>query len=301
VVEHDPESRQALEALDKLYQVTEQWEPLADVLQREATIAASPEDALDFQFRLGQVQQTELRKIDEAIDSYRDILAAAPEHLPTVQALELLFAEGVKREEISEILDPLYRMAGQWDKLVGINEALLEGIADDHERIACMHRISEIYEEKLVDEVSAFGWYGQAVRQVPNDERSLEDLERLARSTAGWADAVSVYGDVFRVASDLDVKKHAALRMARIFEEELADAENAEKTFRSVLDIDGYDPRALEALDRIYLNYVEWDKLADVLSRRIEVAEVDDDKIELCYRLGKVHEEQTSTRSTRRR
>ena len=292
VADHDPENRVALESLDRLYQMTEKWEALSEVLRRESAIAASPEDALEYQFRLGQVYEQELQNVDEAIDCYRDILAAAPEHVSTLQALEMLFTEGTKQTEIAEILDPLYRMAGQWDKLVGINEALLEGIEDEFERVALMHRIAEIYEEKLVDEVNAFTWYGHAVRQSPNDDRSLEDLERLAAATGGWPDAITVYNDVFEQYEDPEIKKHAALRMARASEEELGDADNAEQTYRKVLDIDGYDPVALEALDRIYLNYVEWDKLAEVLARRIEVAEVDDDRVDRCFRLGKVHEDQ---------
>ena len=292
VLEYEPENKTALVALDQLYQITEQWEELVEVLRRESLIAVSPEGSLDFQFRLGQVQQLELQNVDEAIECYRDILGSAPEHLETLHALEMLFTEGVKQSDIAEILDPLYRIAGQWDKLVAINEALLDGIEEDFERVALIQRIAELYETKLFDEVSAFNWYGRAVQEAPTDEESLEEFERLAAATGGWSDAVGVYNSVFHASGEDEVKKLAALRMARVFEEELVDADSAEKTFRAVLEIDEYETTALESLDRIYLADVEWDKLAEVIGRRIEVSVNDEDRVSHCYRLGKVHEEQ---------
>jgi tetratricopeptide (TPR) repeat protein len=292
VLEHDPENRKALTSLDRLYQITERWEALVDILKRESLIAISPEDALDFQYRFGQVLQLELGKIDEAIECYRDILGAAPEHTSTLHALEKLFADGLKRAEIAEILDPLYRVAAQWDRLVAINEALLEGIADDFERVALIQRVAELYETKLLDEVSAFNWFGRAIQEAPNDEHSLAEFERLAAATGGWRDAVDIYNSVFMAKDDGDTKKAVALRMARIYEEELGDVQNAEQTYRVVLGIDEYETTALEALDRIYLADVEWDKLVGIIARRVEVSVTDDERVDHCFRLGKVHEEQ---------
>ena len=50
---------------------------------------------------------------------------AAPEHNATMQALEALFLAGVKQVEVGEILEPLYRMACEWDKLLAVCEAQL--------------------------------------------------------------------------------------------------------------------------------------------------------------------------------
>ena len=48
--------------------------------------------------------------LDAAIAAYREVLNAAPEHAATLEALEGLFAGGVKQLEIGEILEPLYRV-----------------------------------------------------------------------------------------------------------------------------------------------------------------------------------------------
>ena len=74
--------------------------------------------------------------VDNAIEVYREILTADPGHGPTLAALELLFAEGVKQIEIAGILEPLYRVAEQWEKLVKIHEVQLEKLTGADERTA---------------------------------------------------------------------------------------------------------------------------------------------------------------------
>ena len=70
---------------------------------------------LEFQYRLGRSAAARSSNVERAIEQYREILAAAPEHQPAVRALEGLFAAGMKPLEIGEILEPLYRMQGAWD------------------------------------------------------------------------------------------------------------------------------------------------------------------------------------------
>ena len=56
----------------------------------------------------------------------REILAAAPEYTPAVSALEEMFASGVKPLEVGEVLEPLYRMQGNWDQLLNVQEVQVD-------------------------------------------------------------------------------------------------------------------------------------------------------------------------------
>ncbi|NVL67972.1 hypothetical protein HWN74_26955, partial [Escherichia coli] len=96
---------------------------LASILERESEIGQTPDEILEYKYRLGQVQQHRLGNLDAAITAYRDVLNAAPEHRSTLEALEGLFAAQTKQVEIAEILEPLYRAAGEWEKLAGVYEA----------------------------------------------------------------------------------------------------------------------------------------------------------------------------------
>src|SRR5262249_2867471 len=94
VLDADPENQSAVRALDRLFTSADRWSDLADVLKREADIGQSPEEILEFKYRLGQVFQLRLNDIDRAIEAYREVINAAPEHGETLRALESLFESG---------------------------------------------------------------------------------------------------------------------------------------------------------------------------------------------------------------
>src|SRR5690606_6558374 len=106
VLEHDPENQSAVRALDRLFLQTERWADLAEILAREAEIGQSPDEILEFKYRLGQVYQQKLGDLDRAIQAYREVISAAPEHADTLAALEGLFESGAGQLAVAEILEP---------------------------------------------------------------------------------------------------------------------------------------------------------------------------------------------------
>ncbi len=99
VLAADPENQSAVRALDRLFTQMERWSDLADVLARESEIGQSPDEILEFKYRLGQVYQVRLGDLDKAIAAYREVISAAPEHEDTLRALESLFESGTKQLE----------------------------------------------------------------------------------------------------------------------------------------------------------------------------------------------------------
>ncbi len=305
VVEVDPENQAAIRALDRLYSQTERWADLAQVLTREAEIAQSPDDIVDFRFRLGQVHQARLADLDGAILAYRDVLAASPEHRPTLEALEALFASGTKQLEIAEILEPLYRNAGEWEKLAAVYEAQLQHIPAEapEERLAAHYRIAELQEEKLLDAIGTLGTYLRAMKEFPLDDKASEEAPRLAAIVdGGWETLANAYADVLGLHTSTDVQRTIGKRLAKTFEQELGDIAKAEETYKYVLGVEPLDIEALANLDRIYLAAEGWADLAKVLEMRLTASETlyasgNGDKLELVdlyARLGEVYETRLS-------
>ncbi len=287
VVEADPAHVQAIEALDRLYEATERWGELAEILTKEIQVAATPDQILNLQFRLGQTYQERLANVDLAIEQYKEILAAAPEHSPALSALELLFAEGVRPLDIGEILEPLYRMQEAWDRLCNVHEMQLAYQADANERVGMMHRIAEIAEERANDHGRAFIWVQRSLMEDPAHDHSKDEAERLARILDGWPQLANTYADV--VAANEHPAEHRVTigkRLARVYEEELSDLARAEEAFRYVLGIDQKDEETLVALDRIYSETGAHESLVATLRKRIAAAEHPDDLVELHYRMG---------------
>ncbi len=294
VLDADVENQSAVRALDRLFTQSERWSDLADVLAREAEIGQSPEEILEFKFRLGQVYQLRLGDLDKAIEAYREVINAAPEHADTLMALESLFEAGTKQLEIAEILEPLYQSTAEWEKLLRVREAQLAHTQDPEQRISMYHRIAEDAEERLLDAALAFSVYVRAIRERPLDERTGDEIERLAGMIdAGWEQLANAYADVLSIEG-VEAATQAAIgkRLARVFEEELADVAKAEETYRYVLTVAPQESDALANLDRIYSSLEQWPELAGVLEQRAVVADDAQDKVELYSRLGQVYEEQ---------
>ena len=290
VIEVDPRHAHALEALDRLYEGTGRNEELAEILRKEIEVAQTPDDMLHLQFRLGQVLQTRLSRVGDAVSQYREILAAAPEYEPAVSSLETLFAAGQLPLEIGDVLEPLYRMQGSWSRLIGVHEVQLTHQADQTERVAMMHRVAEIAEDKAKDSRLAFLWMQRAMLEEPQNEHTDGEVERLAKITGGWAVLANTYADVVSNGAASTIKVSLGRKLARIYESELGDIDRAEESYRFVLGIDKADEETLEALDRIYVEHQAFEALAEVLKMRVKAARSDFEKVELSFRLGQTLE-----------
>lgn len=294
VLEVSPNNAAALTSLDRIFESNQRWNELADVLRQRADVADSPEEILEFKFRLAELKQSRLGAVTEAISTYGEILAAAPDHTGARAALEALFDSGSEQLQIAELLKPLYESSGEWDKLAEVRKAQLEHTVDPAQRLELFYRLAQDHDENLGDVEGAFEIYGAALGEFPLDERAGDEIERLAGSVDdGWVRLAVVYADIVS-QEDIDPKVQASLasRLARVYEEELADVEKAKESYRFALSVAPDHDVALTNLDRIFTGLGEWSELAEVLEQRAKVTADRDDKVELLVRLGRVYEEE---------
>ncbi|MGH7294521.1 MAG: tetratricopeptide repeat protein, partial [Polyangiaceae bacterium] len=291
VVDADAENQVAIRALDRLYGHAEKWPELAAILSREAEIAQSPDEILELKYRLGQVEQERLGNLDAAIAAYRDVINAAPEHQPTLEALEGLFAAGQKQAEVGEILEPLYRSMGEWEKLSSVHEAQLAHTQGQDDRLAAYYRLAELFEDKLLDPAKTLLVYIRALKEFPLDEKSGEEAPRLASGVdGGWETLANAYADILGLHTEPTVQSSIGRRLARTFEDELGDIGRAEETYKYVLSVEPTDSEALANLDRIYLSLESWQDLAQVLEMRVKATTDNLELVELYARLGELYE-----------
>ena len=297
----EAENQSAVRSLDRLYVQTERWAELAAILAVEAEIGQTPDEILEFKYRLGQVQEKRLGNLDLAISAYRDVLNAAPEHQTTLEALEALFAAGTKQVEIAEILEPLYRQSSEWEKLSRVYEAQLAhvppvkpedgGLGGEEDRLQAYYRIAELHEERLGDPVQTLATYIRALKEYPLDEKSGEEAPRLANGIdQGFDTLANAYADIVSLHADPGVQKVIGRRLARTYEEQLGDVVRAEQTYTYVLSVDAQDTEALANLDRIYAASENWQALAQILEMRVKAPAEEVELVDFYARLGDVYE-----------
>ena len=300
IIAVEPENQSSIRALDRLLLQMERWSELSEILSVEAEHGQSTEEIIEFRYRLGQVHQIHLQDLDGAILAYRDVLAASTEHGPTLEALESLFGSGAKQLEIAEILEPLYRQAGEFEKLTGVYEAQLSHATGQESRLQRYYAIAELQEDKLLDAAATLLTYLRAMKEFPLDEKTNEEAPRLAASVdSGWETLANAYADILGTHQDKSIQRAVGRRLAKTFEDELGDVSKAEETYQYVLGVDPGDTESLTNLDRIYSSIESWPELAQILEMRLKAAESQKqaggtldplDQVELHARLGEVYE-----------
>ncbi|MBW2524919.1 MAG: tetratricopeptide repeat protein [Deltaproteobacteria bacterium] len=293
VLDVEPENAPAIESLDRLYEHTERWAELADILNREAELAAAPEDILQFRFRLGRVHLDYLQNVASAIDAFGEVIVDMPEHEGALAALEGLFHRGVEQQRIAEILEPHYENLGDFEKMVGVYEAILAHLTEPEERLSQYYRLAELHEDRLLAADGALAAYIRALQEYPTDDQSLDAVERLAELVeGGWEMLANAYADVLGAQEDVEIQKPIGKRLARVFEEQLGDIEKAVETYRYLLSVAPLEEECLEHLDRIYSSMEQFAELAEVLEQRVQTTEETFQLVEFCTRLGEIYEEQ---------
>ena len=288
VADAEPDRKDGLVALDRLYTMSERWQDLADVVRREIRLADNEDEIISLTYRLAQILDVALGDLPKAVEAYQEVLSLAPHHEETRATLEHLMASGNMQREIAQVLEPLYRVGEEWEKLVNVYQVELITQTDPEERQRTLRRLADIAESKLLDQIAALDWWARAVVEAPASEQAQDEVLRLARTTRQWDVYVATMHEAAGNTRDPSVRKDVLMRLATVFESELGDLARAEEALVEVLGIDPEDVDALAFLDRVYDRQGDFEKLAGILHRRIAIIEDPHRRVELHLRLGKV-------------
>ncbi|MET0285281.1 MAG: tetratricopeptide repeat protein [Polyangiales bacterium] len=289
VLEDDPSRLDALVALGNLYAGESRWQELLENLRRQFELAAEPAARLSLLYAMGQVHDERLAEFEEAIECYREALAIDPGHEPSIRALMRIGEQAEQRARIEEILEPILRNGGRWDDLATVLSRAVVGVNDAHERQQRLLRLAEIHERGRNDLAAAFDAVCEALVQDADEPTLPDELERLAGQLSTWDRAVDVLALRAAKVGDAEQARDLYRRMGAISERELKDVPRAIEHYEQALARGGDEPTILSELDRLYASSERNDALADVIERRVAVAN-QDEAIELLVRLGELRQ-----------
>ena len=269
VIEDAPFDGEALAALDALYTAQEDWPALIDVLQRRIEDGGTP-DLPDLQCKLGYLLQHVGGDVPAAIELHRAVLLDQPNHAESLRLMEELAANLEYRAAVADVLDPLYRDAGAWDRLALLTEMRIELVDAPRERATLWMQSAELREEKLGLNASAFEALLQAFGDVPDDEDVRERLLRLGAAESLYAQLAVAFDAVQDRIAHPEVQLEDQLRLARWQRDELSNPAQATQHFQRALILDPGNDTALDALEALYRDTGDSSALADVLRQRVD-------------------------------
>lgn len=270
VLDADPASQEALDALDTIYADAGAWRELVEIVQRKAELAEG-DASLALHFRAADLLENRLGEIDEAIETLRGITNRQPDNGRALNELERLYM-GTER----------------WDELVETFEAKIAAASDARTRRDLQMQRGMVLEQGLGEDERAADAYRAALELVPGDREALDALDANLARTENWAGLLEVLGQKLDVAGD-DERLDLIWRKAVLREGELSDVQGALEDYASILRSDRTHAGAVEALeamiergdvvvdaanllDGIYRGVESWTDVARLNSVRLEHA-----------------------------
>jgi tetratricopeptide (TPR) repeat protein len=240
---------------------------------------------------MGELYEQHLGDSLRAVEVYREVLSEAPDFDATVEALEGMVERREEQTAAADVLMPIYRDAGQWQKLIDLYEVLVESQEGDiHGQAGLLKKIGEVCELRLEDPLAAFSAFGRALGLTPDDVELLDKLESLASELECWEALVGLLEERLGDLHDAEVALGVGLRIGRILEAELLDRSRAIDRFKTVVDLEPTNETAIKSLDRLYEQEGRWEELSLVLREEILQEEDDEGRKALRFRLGALYE-----------
>ena len=234
-------------------------------------------------FRLAQTLEDSLGNAKDAFECYQEVLFQSEDNEDAIAEIWRLVEAGVCRGDGVEILEPIYTRQERFSDLKGLLEVSLLDMEDPADRSDQMRRIAELSHQSLEDIGGAMTWYGKAMVLDPEDEMSLGQLDTLAAQSDSW----QVYTDALLEAAeqaDSERKVELWLKASAATLEKLNNREDTELLFLQVLSVNEEEEKALKGLDELYTQDERWDELEAVLTRRVNVADYEDEQVRLLTR-----------------
>ncbi len=150
ILEIAPANKEALEALGRIYESTEQWAEFVDVTRRQIRVTTDRNLKALLYFKCGSVMEAKFGKEEDAIRYYDAAIKTSPSCLPAVHGLR-----------------DLYRRREDWPRVIQTLELEVKLWQDDKERAGVFAQIGRIYESRLGQPDRAMHYYESALAVDP--------------------------------------------------------------------------------------------------------------------------------------
>jgi len=292
VLSLDPDRRDVLEGLDRLYGDLGRWAELADLLLRRAELAEELADELAFIERAAKVREDRLEDPAGALEDYRRLIELESGHQVAVEALERYLEDDALSSEAARVLEPIYTARQVWPKLIAIYKVRLEAADESDESLALMRRVAQLYEEQLEDLEEALAWYSKVFLEEPSDSTIRDQITRLAGVLDAWETLAKVYSTYLdQVMNEDDTSREVALHLGKIWDDRLYAWEPAKEAFERVLDHDPGDEDAFRLLEQLLMRHERWDDLLGVYQRSVDQTLDASLRRDLMFKIARVWEE----------
>ncbi len=281
--ENLPEDREAVEKLIELYGKRRAYRQLFDLYEHEAArLEGAARRALWIE--MARIAEQRLDRGAEATRLYQQVLAEAPDDLPTLDALEKHAEREKDFRTVAEALEKRLALGG-----------------DPAVQLALLQKLGGVYADRLEDHPSSLRVWRRVLELSPGHTKALrilrdaylamrdyDGLATLYAGSADWEGLVDVLSTAADRTSDDEERVVLSFRCAEIYEDKLGAPERAFRSYERVLAARPDDRRAAAALVPLYEADEKWARLPAIFEVLLRHAADDVERRGLYRRLADV-------------
>ena len=277
--------------MERLARSEDRWDTVCAAYLR-ASERGSRNDMVCFNLRVAHIRE-DLGAPKLAEERYQAVLVLESNSVESLDRLEHIYRADERWSELASVLERRVLASG----------SRLEGT----ELRRKAYELAELYEQRLERPYEAVDTLEKYVASVEEEKLGAEGTARsadvVAEARAGYAALARLLGKVgmaqkaaaalqreLELAGDDADARQARGHLAEIYEHELALPAKAIEVYEAILVASPGDGPALAALDRLHTTAAHFEELANVLERRIQIAQ-GTDKTDLTWRRARVLEE----------
>ncbi|MBN2575951.1 MAG: tetratricopeptide repeat protein [Deltaproteobacteria bacterium] len=190
------------------------WEDLISVYLGEGARSTEPRDQVDVALKVATLCEQRLGAPTRAFVVLREALVHEPDASTLLPELERLA-----------------RVIPDWQGLLDVYAQVARGRPDVKERIALLRLRASVRENDMKDASGAFDEHMRAFVLDPDSETSHQEILRLAENTGRWEDALSVEGQLFTRAQEIEEKLEISRHAAELVETKIKDEMRAFRAY----------------------------------------------------------------------
>ena len=269
VLDEDPSSGGALDALEKQAERDKDFATVAEVLERRASAAPDEATRLNVLQKLGSIYSERLHDHGKAMSAWKRVLAAQPTHAKALRVLRDSYLAVGDYDGLTE----LYAENNDWEGLVEVLSGAADKANDPDAKVALSFRCADIYVSRLGSPERAFRAYERVLSVRADDARAAAALAPLYEKDEKWGRLPPLYESLLGHAGDLDEKLSLLDKLVRVTGHQLQDRASAFAWARKAFELAPSREGALASFESVARAAGQWAGFVDALTARLGALE----------------------------
>jgi len=277
VLELAPQHIPALEALEAIYTQLDREKDLLRVLEARAEATEDTLERSELYIRVAEVKGGR-NDAEGSISAYKESFKSNPSNRDTFTAMEKLCYKHERWSDVMELYDTAI--------------ALIEEGTSRAYRLGDLYaRRGQVQLQYLHELGEAAASYLRVIELDPDNDTAVKFLESIFSQQGDWSGLIEAYEKRAKLTRDDERRLDTLRRAARVAGAKLKDPAEAARIYELILDADPTDREGLDSLERFHERNEDWNKLVEVLKKRLSSAPAGDAATALLKRIAQICEE----------